>query len=130
MSVGWDVKWCPVSSITTPLARKRQFHWISIKTNYVRAASWETSKCQYCPHLTNRRRCYMAEILLIRRKTLSSQTLPNNICKFDLYGICFPILVFDYLKPFLEGFLCLKLGHFLGGWDLPLITILIRNVFL
>ena len=29
MSVGWDVKWCPVSRITTPLARKRQFLWIS-----------------------------------------------------------------------------------------------------
>ena len=26
MSVGWDVKWCPVSRITTPLARKRPFH--------------------------------------------------------------------------------------------------------
>ena len=24
--VGWDVKWCPVSRITTPLARKR-FRW-------------------------------------------------------------------------------------------------------
>ena len=31
MSVGWDVKWCPVSRITTPLAHKRPFHWISMK---------------------------------------------------------------------------------------------------
>ena len=22
MSIGWDIKWCPVSGITTPLARK------------------------------------------------------------------------------------------------------------
>ena len=29
MSVGWDVKWCPVSRIKSPLARKKQFHWIS-----------------------------------------------------------------------------------------------------
>ena len=28
MSVGWNVKWCPVSRITTLLARKRPFHWI------------------------------------------------------------------------------------------------------
>ena len=28
MSVGWDVKWCPVSRITTPLARERPFHWV------------------------------------------------------------------------------------------------------
>ena len=38
MSVGWDVKWCPVSRITTPLARKRSFHWISMKSMLVRAA--------------------------------------------------------------------------------------------
>lgn len=25
MSVGWDVKWCPVSSITAPFARKSIF---------------------------------------------------------------------------------------------------------
>ena len=25
MSVGWDVKWCPVSCITAPLARKSLF---------------------------------------------------------------------------------------------------------
>ena len=38
MSVGWDVKWCPVSRITTPLARKRPFRWISMKSRLVRAA--------------------------------------------------------------------------------------------
>ena len=31
-------KWCPVSRITTPLARKRPFHWILIKSMLVRAA--------------------------------------------------------------------------------------------
>ena len=38
MSVGWDVKWCSVSRITIPLARKRPFHWISMKSKLVRAA--------------------------------------------------------------------------------------------
>ena len=42
MSVGWDVKWCPVSRITTPLARLRPFHWISMKSRFVKAAM-ETS---------------------------------------------------------------------------------------
>ena len=42
MSVGWDVKWCPVSKIT-PSALKRPFHWISMKCKLVRAAR-ETSK--------------------------------------------------------------------------------------
>ena len=45
MSIGWDVKWWPVSRITTPLARKRSFHWISMKSRLVRAAK-ETSKFQ------------------------------------------------------------------------------------
>ena len=34
MSVGWDVKWCPVSRKTTPLARQRPFRW--------RVGSWGT----------------------------------------------------------------------------------------
>ena len=38
MPVGWDVKRCPVSRITTPLARKRPLHWISKKSRLVRAA--------------------------------------------------------------------------------------------
>ena len=39
MSFEWDVKWCPVSRIITPLARKKPFHWISIKNRLIRAAS-------------------------------------------------------------------------------------------
>ena len=38
MSVGWDVKWCPVPKITMPLARKRSFLWISSKNRLVRSA--------------------------------------------------------------------------------------------
>ena len=38
MSVGWDVEWCPLSRITTLLARKRPFHWISMRSRLVRAA--------------------------------------------------------------------------------------------
>ena len=35
MSVGWVVKWCAVSRITTPLARKKLFLWISMKSGLV-----------------------------------------------------------------------------------------------
>ena len=68
MSVGRDVKWCPVSKITTPLARKRPFPLISMKSRLVRAAS-ETSKFRNRLHLTNSRCRYMAEILPIRHET-------------------------------------------------------------
>ena len=69
MSVWWDVKWCPISRITTPLARKRLFNWISMKSRLVRAVR-ETSNFQNWSLLTNSRRYYMAEILPIRHKTL------------------------------------------------------------
>ena len=55
----------PVSSITTFLARKRPFLWISKKRRHVKAA-WETSKFHI---LSLSRRRYMAGILPIRRKT-------------------------------------------------------------
>ena len=58
MSVGWDFIWCPVSRITTPLARKRPFHWISMKIRLVRAAK-ETSKFQNWLHPFSSRRRYM-----------------------------------------------------------------------
>ena len=73
-SVGWDVKWCPVSRITTPFARRRPFHWISIKSRLMRAAK-ETSKFQNWSLITNSRRRYIAEQLPIRRKTLSNQSI-------------------------------------------------------
>ena len=38
-----SVRWCPVSRITTPFARKFTFHWILMKTRLVRTAR-ETSK--------------------------------------------------------------------------------------
>ena len=72
-SVGWVVKWCPVSRITTPFARKRPFHWISIKIRLMRAAK-ETSKFQNWSLITNSRRRYIAELLPIWRKTLSNQS--------------------------------------------------------
>ena len=37
MSVGWDVKWCPVLRITTVLAHKGPFHWISMEGWLVKA---------------------------------------------------------------------------------------------
>ena len=77
----WDVKWCPVSNITTPLARKRPFHWIT-KSLLVRAAR-ETSKFQNSSHLTNSRRRYITAILPIRRKTLSNQSIFQNFVPTD-----------------------------------------------
>ena len=74
MSVGRDVKWCPVSRITTPLARKRPFPLILMKSRLVRAAS-ETSKF---------RRRYMTEILPIRPETLSNQSI-NWIINISAY---------------------------------------------
>ena len=43
MSVGWNVKWCPVSRIIATLTRIRPFPCISKKSRLVRA-SRETSK--------------------------------------------------------------------------------------
>ena len=83
MSVGRDVKWCPVSRITTPLARKRPFPLISMKSRLVRAAS-ETSKFRNRLHLTNSRCRYMAEILPIRHETLSNQSI-NWIINISAY---------------------------------------------
>ena len=63
-------KWFPVSRITTLLACKILFHWISMNSRLVRAAR-ETSKFQNWSLLPNSHCHYMAEILLIGRKTLS-----------------------------------------------------------
>ena len=63
-SVGWDVKWCHMSRITIPLARKRPFHWISKKSGLVRAAR-ESSKFQNWSLISNICHLYMAEILPI-----------------------------------------------------------------
>ena len=85
-----------------PLARKRPFYWISIKSRLVRAAM-ETSKFQNWLHLTNSRRHYMAEILPIRRFN-SIQSIQSIITKYvkyrrlhgELQGRlphCYPLLV-------------------------------------
>ena len=77
MSIGFDVKWYPVSRITTPLARIRPFHLISMKSRLVRAVR-ETSKFPNLSLLTNSRRRYMAEISPIRRKTLIKQSINQS----------------------------------------------------
>ena len=64
----------PHVRITTPFACKRPFHWISMKSRLARVAR-ETSKFQNWTHLTTNCRCYMAEVLQIRRKTLSNQSI-------------------------------------------------------
>ena len=69
-----------VSRITTSLAHKRPFHWISMKSRLVRGAR-ETSKFQNWSHLSNSRRRYIVEIVPIRRKTLSNQNQSINQSK-------------------------------------------------
>ena len=71
----------PCQGLQLPLARKRPFHWISMKSRLVRAAR-ETSKFQNWSHFTDSRRRYMAEILPIRRKTPSNQSINTfkNFC--------------------------------------------------
>ena len=83
MSVGWDVKWCPVSRITTSLARKRLFHKISMKSRLVRAVR-ETLKFQNQSHFTNNRRRYKAEILVlaIRQSSASIQSINIHVQAF------------------------------------------------
>ena len=75
ISVWWDVKWCPVSRIATPLARKRAFHSILTKSRLVRAAR-KTSKFQNWSLLTNGRRRNMAHILPIWR-TINRKSIPR-----------------------------------------------------
>ena len=65
-------------------ARKRLFHWISMKSRLVRAAR-ETSKFQNWSLFTNTCRRYMAEILPRRRKTLSNQSI-NQTINFILHS--------------------------------------------
>ena len=126
MSVGWDVKWCPVSRITTSLVRKRPFHWISMKSRLVRAAM-ETSKFQNWSHFTNSRRRYMAEILPIRRNSI--QSIISEHFKFWKIHRCFTI---HYLRCiisyntitsismkllYLLFIYCIMLGSFKWKWN-------------
>ena len=70
MSVGLDVKRCPVSRITTPLGRKLPFHWIPMKNFAIsKRITFNLSRGRY-----------MAEILPIWHKTLSNQWI--NQCRF------------------------------------------------
>ena len=54
MSVGWDVNWCPLSSITTPLARKRRFYLISkadretFKTDHIQLIVATVAWLKFC----------------------------------------------------------------------------------
>ena len=64
MLVGWDVKWCPVSTITTPLERKKPFHW---KARVGRQGNFKI--------LQNHRLLIVAELLPIRRKTSYFQSI-------------------------------------------------------
>ena len=85
MSVGWDVKWCSGSRITTLLARKTPFHWISMKSRLVRAAreiKFHNSKFHNWLLLTDSRRRYLAEILPMRCKNLSNQSINQSLYFF------------------------------------------------
>ena len=56
---------------------KDEFHWISMKSRFVRAAR-ETSKFHKLSRFINSCRCYMVKILQIRRKTLYNQSINLN----------------------------------------------------
>ena len=92
MSVGWDVKWCPVSRITTPLARKRPFHWI-----WRRVGSWgprgKLQNFKIDHFLTNSRRRYMAETLPIWRETPSNQSIILCLCIVNACKTIFSIIL-------------------------------------
>ena len=86
MSVRWDVKWWPVSMITTP----RQA-WLSKKRRLMKTAR-ETSKFQNWPYFNNNNRLSMAEIHVppIQRKTPTNQSiwiiLKKRETKYSLYS--------------------------------------------
>ena len=82
----------------TPLARKIQFLWISIKNKLVRAAR-ETSKFQNWSHLTYSRRRYMAAILPIRRKILFNQSINILIISKSVHDflLCWLTLIMNDL---------------------------------
>ena len=107
MAVRWDVKWCPVSRIKSPLARKRPFHWIPMKRKLVRAAMG-TSKFQNWSHLKNSRQRYMAEILPIRRKTLSNCIFATLLLT-PLRKRAWPF-IWTNLNFIQQSMLCVKFG--------------------
>ena len=90
MSVGWDVKWCPVSRITSPLARKRPFHWISMKSRLVRSAR-ESSKFQNWSQFTNiRRRWNIADVAYNQS---INQSINHSKCNTLYNPYCFGLNV-------------------------------------
>ena len=115
MSVGWDVKWCHKSRITTPLARKRSFLWIPQKSRLVMAAR-ETPK-----YLPNSRRCYMAGILPIRCKTQNNQSF-NHVPTFNFVrNISYHVPTLNFLHNMLFLFL-LSTYHIIYYFMFPLST--------
>ena len=121
------IKWCPLSRITTPLVRKRPFYWISMKSRLVRAARG-ISKFQNWLHLTYSRRRYMAEILPIRRKTLSNQSSNQSINQpikqsINLITISIPLvqnLFLGWISCWLIfGITCISVCNFLHRRRLP-----------
>ena len=104
MSVGWDVKWCPVSRITTPWHAKDRFSGFRR-----RVGSWGPPG-KLKNFITNSHRRYMAGILPVRRKTQNNQSInlsnKNNpflkwhanmlITKTQCYFITFCPLIIPY----------------------------------
>ena len=64
----------------TSLARKRPFHWMALEV-----ARETTSKFQNRLHLTNSRNRNMVELLPIRLKTLSNQSINQSINQSSYY---------------------------------------------
>ena len=86
MSIRWHIKWCHRSRITTPW-HARLFHWISMNCRLVRASK-ENQKFQNWSFLTKNCGRYMAEILPIRRKPLTNQSIYQwtSWCKIQIRG--------------------------------------------
>lgn len=79
MSVGWDVKWCPVSSITAPFARRSLFLQILKKSKVVKATR-ETSTFHTISYPDSSCRD-MAGILPIRQKKTKQSINPLSVGK-------------------------------------------------
>ena len=78
MSVGWDVLMVPCVRDNNPLGTQK----ISSKNRLVRAAR-KHSKIQSWSFFTNHHRRYLAEIMPIRRKTLSNQSINQSVLQND-----------------------------------------------
>ena len=85
------------------LTRKRSFHWISMKSRLVKGDR-ETSIFQNWLYFTNSRRRYLPEILPIRRKTLSNQSINQSMRHLSRTRLTFYWLIGQRFTPYWQYF--------------------------